>query len=230
MARGRPASAASARWVTAAGPPRPISCSVASSSAWRRRSPLGRRTVVVVILVRSYRNLAILSRRLPAAALSRLPWMDPRPIGVFDSGVGGLTVLHECLVTLPHEDFLYFGDSDPERFPYGTKPPEMIRRVRPRDRQPPGRPRRQAAGGGVQLRHGRGAARAAARVRGAADRRDHARGARRGAGHPQPPGRRDGDAGNGRQRPLPGGGARARRRRRGHAGRLPRAGAADPGR
>jgi glutamate racemase len=54
--------------------------------------------------------------------------MDPRPIGVFDSGVGGLTVLHECLVTLPHEDFLYFGDSAPERFPYGTKPAATIRR------------------------------------------------------------------------------------------------------
>jgi len=54
--------------------------------------------------------------------------MDPRPIGVFDSGVGGLTVLHECLVSLPNEDFLYFGDSDPARFPYGTKPPEVIRR------------------------------------------------------------------------------------------------------
>ena len=54
--------------------------------------------------------------------------MDPRPIGVFDSGVGGLTVLHECLVTLPHEDFVYFGDSSPTRFPYGTKRPETIRR------------------------------------------------------------------------------------------------------
>ena len=54
--------------------------------------------------------------------------MDPRPIGVFDSGVGGLTVLHECLVSLPNEDFLYFGDSDPARFPYGTKTPEVIRR------------------------------------------------------------------------------------------------------
>jgi glutamate racemase len=54
--------------------------------------------------------------------------MDPRPIGVFDSGVGGLTVLHECLVTLPHEDFLYFGDSSPERFPYGPKPAATIRR------------------------------------------------------------------------------------------------------
>ena len=54
--------------------------------------------------------------------------MDSRPIGVFDSGVGGLTVLHECLVTLPHEDFVYFGDSSPDRFPYGPKPAETIRR------------------------------------------------------------------------------------------------------
>jgi glutamate racemase len=36
--------------------------------------------------------------------------MDSRPVGVFDSGVGGLTVLHECLVTMPHEDFVYLGD------------------------------------------------------------------------------------------------------------------------
>lgn len=46
---------------------------------------------------------------------------DPRtrPIGVFDSGVGGLTVLHELLVSLPHEDFLYLGDT--LRFPYGER-------------------------------------------------------------------------------------------------------------
>jgi glutamate racemase len=54
--------------------------------------------------------------------------MDPRPIGVFDSGVGGLTVLHECLVTMPDEDFLYVGDSAPGRFPYGTRDPDTIRR------------------------------------------------------------------------------------------------------
>jgi glutamate racemase len=47
-----------------------------------------------------------------------------RPIGVFDSGVGGLTVLHELLVTLPHEDFLYLGDS--ARFPYGERAPEEL--------------------------------------------------------------------------------------------------------
>ena len=41
------------------------------------------------------------------------------PIAMFDSGVGGLTVLHECLVSLPTEDFLYLGDS--AHFPYGTK-------------------------------------------------------------------------------------------------------------
>jgi glutamate racemase len=41
------------------------------------------------------------------------------PVAVFDSGVGGLTVLHECLVSLPHEDFVYLGDT--ARFPYGDR-------------------------------------------------------------------------------------------------------------
>jgi glutamate racemase len=47
------------------------------------------------------------------------------PIAVFDSGVGGLTVLHECLVSLPQEDFLYLGDSS--HFPYGIKEAEELR-------------------------------------------------------------------------------------------------------
>jgi glutamate racemase len=47
------------------------------------------------------------------------PGQSTLPIAVFDSGVGGLTVLHECLVSLPEEDFLYLGDS--ARFPYGDK-------------------------------------------------------------------------------------------------------------
>ena len=51
--------------------------------------------------------------------------MDPRPVGVFDSGVGGLTVLHECLVTMPHEDFVYLGDH--ARLPYGPRPLEEVR-------------------------------------------------------------------------------------------------------
>src|SRR4026209_1675628 len=52
--------------------------------------------------------------------------MDPRPVGVFDSGTGGLTVLHECLVTMPHEDFIYLGDL--ARLPYGPRPLGEIRR------------------------------------------------------------------------------------------------------
>src|ERR1700751_6101488 len=52
--------------------------------------------------------------------------MDARPVGVFDSGVGGLTVLHECLLTIPNEDFVYLGDH--ARLPYGPRPLEEIRR------------------------------------------------------------------------------------------------------
>jgi glutamate racemase len=55
-----------------------------------------------------------------------MPQMDVRPIGVFDSGAGGLTVLHECLVTMPHEDFVYLGDG--ARLPYGPRPLDEIRR------------------------------------------------------------------------------------------------------
>src|ERR1022692_3588404 len=53
---------------------------------------------------------------------------DPRarPIAVFASGVGGLTVLHELLVRLPAEDFLYLGDT--ARFPYGERSPEELTR------------------------------------------------------------------------------------------------------
>jgi glutamate racemase len=47
-----------------------------------------------------------------------------RPVGVFDSGVGGLTVLHELLVQLPHEDFVYFADA--ARVPYGPRPSAEI--------------------------------------------------------------------------------------------------------
>ena len=48
------------------------------------------------------------------------------PIGVFDSGVGGLTVLRALADRLPTEDFLYLGDT--ARLPYGTKSPDTIRR------------------------------------------------------------------------------------------------------
>jgi glutamate racemase len=44
---------------------------------------------------------------------------------MFDSGVGGLTVLHECLVSLPEEDYVYLGDT--AWFPYGVKDPAELR-------------------------------------------------------------------------------------------------------
>jgi len=50
---------------------------------------------------------------------------DPRPVGVFDSGVGGLTVLREILRRNPDESTIYFGDN--ARAPYGTRPDEEVR-------------------------------------------------------------------------------------------------------
>ena len=52
--------------------------------------------------------------------------MDNRPIGVLDSGVGGLTVLREIINKVPHEDMIYFGDT--ARFPYGPKNLEEVKR------------------------------------------------------------------------------------------------------
>ena len=53
------------------------------------------------------------------------PMSSSQPIGVFDSGVGGLTVLHELLVSLPTEDYLYLGDT--ARFPYGERTPDELK-------------------------------------------------------------------------------------------------------
>jgi glutamate racemase len=47
------------------------------------------------------------------------------PVAMFDSGVGGLTVLHECLVALPQEDYIYLGDT--AMFPYGSRDPAGLR-------------------------------------------------------------------------------------------------------
>ena len=46
------------------------------------------------------------------------------PIGVFDSGYGGLTVLKELVKALPEYDFLYFGDN--ARTPYGTRSFDVV--------------------------------------------------------------------------------------------------------
>lgn len=50
--------------------------------------------------------------------------MDTRPIGMFDSGCGGLTVLKEFIKKLPNEDFIYYGDT--AHLPYGDKSKEKI--------------------------------------------------------------------------------------------------------
>jgi glutamate racemase len=49
-----------------------------------------------------------------------------QPVAVFDSGVGGLTVLHDLLVSLPTEDYVYLGDT--ARFPYGDRTQEELQR------------------------------------------------------------------------------------------------------
>jgi glutamate racemase len=49
-----------------------------------------------------------------------------RPIGIFDSGIGGLTVAHEIVRRLPNESIVYFGDT--ARVPYGPKSPDTVRR------------------------------------------------------------------------------------------------------
>ncbi len=57
--------------------------------------------------------------------------MDPRPIGVFDSGLGGLTAVRELGRLLPGEDLIYFGDTG--RVPYGSRSRETIIRYARQD-------------------------------------------------------------------------------------------------
>ena len=52
--------------------------------------------------------------------------MDSRPIGIFDSGLGGLTALKELRRLLPQENLIYFGDTG--RVPYGARSPQTLRR------------------------------------------------------------------------------------------------------
>jgi glutamate racemase len=56
--------------------------------------------------------------------MRRVPALAELPVAVFDSGVGGLTVLHELLVSLPAEDYLYLGDT--ARLPYGNRSPQQL--------------------------------------------------------------------------------------------------------
>ena len=57
--------------------------------------------------------------------------MDNRPIGVFDSGLGGLTAVRELQRLLPAEDIIYFGDTG--RVPYGGRSRETIIRYARQD-------------------------------------------------------------------------------------------------
>lgn len=57
--------------------------------------------------------------------------MDDRPIGVFDSGTGGISVLRNLIRQLPGEDFIYYGDD--KNAPYGTKPEEQILKLARKD-------------------------------------------------------------------------------------------------
>lgn len=52
--------------------------------------------------------------------------MDNRPIGVFDSGLGGLTVVKEIIQVLPNEDIIYLGDT--ARVPYGTRSAAIVKK------------------------------------------------------------------------------------------------------
>jgi glutamate racemase len=54
-----------------------------------------------------------------------IPPISSRPIGVFDSGIGGLTVVRALTHHLPHENIVYFGDT--ARVPYGPKSPQVVR-------------------------------------------------------------------------------------------------------
>lgn len=57
--------------------------------------------------------------------------LQERPIGVFDSGIGGLTVVRALTARLPHENIVYFGDT--ARVPYGTKSPQVVREYAAQD-------------------------------------------------------------------------------------------------
>ena len=149
--------------------------------------------VVVTIFFMVVQTLTPLS--VPA------PQLDASlPIAMFDSGVGGLTVLHECLVSLPEEDFVYLGDT--AMFPYGTRDPDRLRERIGRDRRAAARRWGQAAGDRLQHgdldRRGRGA-RGCRGARGGGRPRGRAAGRDRGGDHRQRPGRRAGDAEHGRR-------------------------------
>ncbi|HEX4209142.1 MAG TPA: glutamate racemase [Candidatus Binataceae bacterium] len=86
-----------------------------------RKAPLLDHALAGQAITNGAATVPRLSRQSQGPADSRM-----RPIGVFDSGIGGLTVLQELISILPSEDFIYLGDT--ARLPYGTKSNEVITR------------------------------------------------------------------------------------------------------
>ena len=107
-------------------------------------------------------------QREPAGANT----VNSAPIGIFDSGIGGLTVTHSIFERLPHESTIYFGDT--ARVPYGPKSPGHGAALQPRDSPLARRSRRQAGGRGLQHQHGSRASGPAIRVAGSGHRSDRA--------------------------------------------------------
>src|SRR5512137_2477225 len=56
---------------------------------------------------------------------------NTQPIGVFDSGIGGMSVVRALTMQLPHENIVYFGDT--ARVPYGPKSPQVVREYAAQD-------------------------------------------------------------------------------------------------
>jgi glutamate racemase len=90
---------------------RPISAVTIAAANGRANAPAK--------VLRTSRSQSSLTAQFETSADNRA-----RPIGVFDSGIGGLTVLKELTALLPGEDFIYLGDT--ARLPYGTKSNEVI--------------------------------------------------------------------------------------------------------
>jgi glutamate racemase len=65
-------------------------------------------------------------RQNGSGAAKRAPADTAAAIGIFDSGIGGLTVTREIMALLPHEHLIYLGDTG--RYPYGTKSADTVRR------------------------------------------------------------------------------------------------------
>jgi len=86
------------------------------SAAALRKRPLSAASIAAA-------NGRVIARPQAAATIAGAD-NRARPIGVFDSGIGGLTVLKELTALLPGEDFIYLGDT--ARLPYGTKSNEVI--------------------------------------------------------------------------------------------------------